>query len=204
MAVSGSNDAPGQLMPPTVLPTLIAPSRVCARDDTGGMNGVGSQRNFFRFSSAVARSCRREVDHVVDGDMRPRVGWRLASESAASPTSSRPAHRSAAPRVSGIGQIGSPGDPIEDVEEALFGRLRDQLARPPVDGRVDQQRRRRDVVIPDRMVNELEVPLAHAGLQVDGDEASRRTGCCPAGCRRSRRSSATRPAGTRDPLRDRR
>ncbi len=55
MAVSGSNDAPGQLMPPTVLPTLIAPSRA-ALGTTPGMNGVGSQRNFFRFSSACARS----------------------------------------------------------------------------------------------------------------------------------------------------
>src|SRR5436190_13731259 len=55
MAVSGSNDAPGQLMPPTVLPTLIAPAHL-SLGLTAGMNGVGSQRYRFRLSSAVARS----------------------------------------------------------------------------------------------------------------------------------------------------
>src|SRR5947208_9585120 len=43
-------------MPPTVLPTLIAPRRV-ALGTTAGMKGVGSHRNFLRLSSAVARSC---------------------------------------------------------------------------------------------------------------------------------------------------
>ena len=60
---------------------------------------------------------------------------------------------------------------IEHEHEALLGRLRDRRDLLAVDGDVDQDRRARDVVVPDRMVDELEVPDALAGLQIDGDEA---------------------------------
>src|SRR5438105_7637731 len=45
----------------------------------------------------------------------------------------------------------------------LFNRL-------AVHGDVGEQRRRRQVVVPDRMVRDLKVPLALARLQIDTDE----------------------------------
>ena len=47
---------------------------------------------------------------------------------------------------------------------------------------------------PRSVVHELEVPLALAGLQVDGDEALARRGCCPDDGRRRSQRSAFRPA----------
>ena len=72
---------------------------------------------------------------------------------------------------SSIGHTGSPVCAIEHEDPALLGRLRDRLDRLAVDGDVGEDRRARDVVVPDRMVDELEVPEALAGLQIDGDEA---------------------------------
>ena len=150
-------------MPPTVLPTLIAPRRVGARDDAGDEG----RRLPTELLEVLERGCpqlRREVDHVVDGDMRARVRWRLGRNRLCR---RRFLARDIALRHCGLRHRPDrlACDPIEDVQEALFGRLRDQLARPAVDDGIDQQRRRGDVVIPDRMVNELEVPLARAGFQ---------------------------------------
>ena len=41
----------------------------------------------------------------------------------------------------------------------------------PFDVDVGEQRRGRHVVVPDRVMHDLEVPLALAGLQIDADEA---------------------------------
>jgi len=60
---------------------------------------------------------------------------------------------------------------IEDVHERLLRRLRQRLDRPAVHDDVGEDRRTRDVVIPDAVVHQLEVPLAHAGLQIDSDDA---------------------------------
>ncbi len=60
---------------------------------------------------------------------------------------------------------------IEDEHPALLGWLRDRLDRFAVDGDVHQDRRARDVVVPDAVMHELVVPDALAGLQIDGDEA---------------------------------
>ena len=63
------------------------------------------------------------------------------------------------------------GHTIEHIEEALLGGDRDRLDRPAIDVDVGEDRRRGDVEIPDRMVDELEMPLAHAGLEIDRDQA---------------------------------
>ena len=63
------------------------------------------------------------------------------------------------------------GDPIEHVEEALLARLRDRLHGPAVHRDVGEQRRRRHVEVPDRMVDDLIVPFALAGFQVDAHQA---------------------------------
>ncbi len=65
---------------------------------------------------------------------------------------------------------GLAGDAIEDVDEALLARLGHRLDRAAVDADVGQDRRRRDVVVPEGMVDELEVPLPLAGAQVDADQ----------------------------------
>ena len=59
---------------------------------------------------------------------------------------------------------------IEHKHPTLLGRLRNRRDPLAVDRDVDQHRRAGDVVIPDRMVHELVVPDALAGLQIDGDE----------------------------------
>ncbi len=55
MPVSTSKPAPGQLVPPAVLPMLMPPSSFDS-GPVGGTYGVGSQRKNFRFFSACARS----------------------------------------------------------------------------------------------------------------------------------------------------
>ena len=60
---------------------------------------------------------------------------------------------------------------IEDVEPALLGRLRDGLDLSAVDRDVGEDRRARNVPVPDVVVDELVVPVALAGLQVQRDEA---------------------------------
>src|SRR5260221_171594 len=59
---------------------------------------------------------------------------------------------------------------VEDVKPALLGRSRDDFARASVDRDVGQDGRRRHVEIPDRMMGELEVPLALTGPQIDRDQ----------------------------------
>ena len=91
------------------------------------------------------------------------------------------------------------GGAIEHVEPALLGRLRDGLDHAAVDGDVGENRRARDVHVPDAVVDELVVPLALAGLQVDARPGSRRTGLARDDGRRSSRRSAFPPAGRRAP-----
>jgi len=55
----------------------------------------------------------------------------------------------------------------------LLGHHRHRLDLPPVDHQVDQQRRRRRVVVPDAVVDELEVPDDLAGPGVETDDALR-------------------------------
>ncbi len=64
-----------------------------------------------------------------------------------------------------------PGHAIEHVEKRLLGRLRERLDRPAVDRDVRENRRARDVEVPDPVVHELIVPLALTGLQIDRDDA---------------------------------
>src|SRR5215213_7303235 len=56
MPVSTSNPAPGQLVPPAVLPMLIAPNLSLVSGPVGGTYGVGSQRKNLRFARACLRS----------------------------------------------------------------------------------------------------------------------------------------------------
>ena len=99
---------------------------------------------------------------------------------------------------SSIGHTGCAGLAIEDVEKSLLGRLRHRLDRPAVHGDVDQDRRARDVVVPDAVVDELIVPDALAGLQFDGEQRFGEQVVAGTMARRSSRRSRARPAGRRD------
>ena len=72
---------------------------------------------------------------------------------------------------SSIGHTGSPGHAIEDVDPALLGRLRDRLDRLAVHGDVRKDRRAGNVEVPDAVMDELVVPLALAGLEIQRDQA---------------------------------
>src|SRR4029077_10712057 len=63
------------------------------------------------------------------------------------------------------------GDAIERVDPSLFGRLSDRLDRPAIDDKIHQDRRARDIHVPDAMVHQLEMPLALTGLEVKRYEA---------------------------------
>ena len=59
---------------------------------------------------------------------------------------------------------------IQYVDPSLFGRLRDCLDQLLAHIEVRQDRRARDVHVPDPVVHELIVPFAPAGIDVDGDQ----------------------------------
>ena len=60
---------------------------------------------------------------------------------------------------------------IQHEQQALFGRLRQRFDGPAILDGVDENRRRRNVVIPQRMMRRLEVPTPFARADVDRDDA---------------------------------
>src|SRR5439155_24222612 len=66
---------------------------------------------------------------------------------------------------------GMAGHPVEDVEDALLGRLRDRLDRTAAHVDVGEDRGRGDVMVPQGVVYELKMPLPLARLQIDADQA---------------------------------
>ena len=66
---------------------------------------------------------------------------------------------------------GFAGHPIEDVSKALFRKLRDRFDRSAVHRDVGEYRRCAEVIIPEPMVNGLEVPDTFPGSRVEADEA---------------------------------
>ena len=63
------------------------------------------------------------------------------------------------------------GDAVEDIEHTHLAGVRDRLDRLAVDSDVHQQRRRRHVIVPDLVMDELEVPFRLAGVEIDGHQA---------------------------------
>src|SRR5439155_9860669 len=59
----------------------------------------------------------------------------------------------------------TPRDAVEDVRERLLGYLCDGLDSPAVDGDIDQDRSRSEVVVPEPMMDGLKVPDALSGLR---------------------------------------
>ena len=108
-----------------------------------------------------------------------------------------PARRLLRPARSSIGQTGWPVARSKHIDPGLLGRLRERLDRRAVHRDVGEDRRARDVQVPDAVVHELVVPPALAGLQVDGDDALAEQAVARADGRRSSRPSAVRRAGRR-------
>ena len=113
---------------------------------------------------------RREVDEIVDRDALPIVGRRLGNERLRRripfagngsfldrPFFDRP-HRFSVRT-------------IEHVQPTLLGRLHHRLDLTSIHGEVREDRRARDIHVPDAVMNELVVPLALTGFQIERDEA---------------------------------
>ena len=66
---------------------------------------------------------------------------------------------------------GLTGHAVEDVEKGLLARDSDGFDRAPVDRDVGQNRRGRHVVVPERMMHQLEMPLPLSCSQIDANEA---------------------------------
>ena len=67
---------------------------------------------------------------------------------------------------SSIGHTGLSGRPIEHECERLLRQLHDRLDRPSADGDVRENRRGRQVVVPQIVVDDLVVPDAFAGERI--------------------------------------
>ena len=174
---------------------LIAPSMPLTLPSTAGLYIHGADLVALDLLERLRPQLRREVDQIVGHLERvARIGRRLGRERLRRarllaghvglrhrPLLDRP-HRLA-------------GHAIEDEQERLLAGDGDRLDRAAVDGDVGQNRRRRHVVVPERMVHELEVPLPLAGLQIDADEALGKQVVARADGRRRSPRSASRPAG---------
>ena len=116
----------------------------------------------------------RPVDQLVWRDGLPRVTRAVLSPTLESATSSRRAVRSpalAVPRSAAPRRC----CPLMRIEGVTEGRLRlsrksDRLDRSPVHYDSSQEPSQRRVVVPDRMIPGLEVPLPHAASPIDADQ----------------------------------
>ena len=196
MPVSGSNEPPCQLAPPVDVrqhqrrqrPVPLAHHR--RREDrtdlvprrpssplppcSSGVKSIRSSSEALRSNAGglVGNGCVGEYHSPGTSTARP-----------AAPRSARPARRCA----------------IEDIEQPCFVGCATALIAPAVDRDVGEDRRARNVLVPDAVMDELVVPLALAGLQVDGDQALGEEIRRRDDGRRSSRRSASRPGGRRCP-----
>ena len=197
MPVSTSKPAPGQLVPPAVLPMLMPPSSFDS-GPVGGTYGVGSQRNSDRFFERLRAQRRREVDEVALGDVGARVGRRLGHERLRR-RRLLVLHRRLRHRPLFDRPDRHAGDAVEAVEPALLARAR----------------RRSCASCRRPWCRSAAAPTTCRGPTAGGARtgsatcarrssgrprpAIRRTGCRRDGCRRTRRWSAFRSAGRRCP-----
>ena len=118
-----------------------------------------------RFSAQLGR----EIDEIVDRDAlaieRRRLGWK------------RLRARGALPRHVGRGNgplfdrpYGPSGRAVEDERERLLRELHDRLDRLSIDSDVGEDRSRRQVVVPQIVVDDLIVPRTFAGQASDAHE----------------------------------
>ena len=135
-----------------------------------GRQKHGAQAIGLQLLQRLTPERRREIDHFVLGHRLSRVGRRLRREGL------RRRGLLAGHVALGNGTLFDRPDglschAVEDIQERFLAGKRDGFDGPAVNRDVCQNRRRREIVIPDRMVDDLEVPLLAARLQVHADEA---------------------------------
>ena len=128
---------------------MVARSQKTSNRPPVGVEGHGPG-GLVESAATVSRTARR----------RGRAGWARSSAAACCGTG-----RSSMPWTA------SPVRAVEDVVHAGLAAVDDDLALPAVDQEVGEDRRHDAVVVPDVVVDRLEVPAPLAGLGVDGDEA---------------------------------
>ena len=163
MCVSGSYEPPGQFVAAACAGHRQRRDRTFGLLTTGGVN-IGPDPVPRDELHRLGAELRREVDQIVDragpADCKPAASSEMAAS--AIPLARHVAfrHRPLLDRPDRL-----PGHAIEDVQKRLLGRLRDGLDRPAVDRDVGENRRARDVHVPDAVVHELIMPLPLSGLQ---------------------------------------
>ena len=166
MCVSGSNEPPGQLVPPDDRKPAIGTFRAAHRRRREDRPDLVARRDLQRLGAEL----RREVDQVLERDALVIVRRRLRGKRLrrrrflAGHVGLR--HRPLFDREDRL-----PRDAVEQIQHRLLAHRGDGLDGTAADRQIDEHRRRRDVHVPDRMVDQLEVPLALAGPIVDRDDA---------------------------------
>ncbi len=117
---------------------------------------------------------RREVDQVVDGHTLVVERCRLCGKRLRGPRNLALDVGVGRNRTLFDGPDRLAGGPIEDEDEALLGDLRDRLDGSPVHDDVDEVGRGGQVVVPEPVVDDLEVPHPLARLEVERDQAFRK------------------------------
>ncbi len=120
------------------------------------------------FFPSFAKSWR-EIDQIIDGNAVAAIGWRFCGNGlrVGIPLAGDAADFD---RFFGNGPDGLASDAIENIKKALLGWLSDGLDRFSVNGDVRKNGRGGNVHVPEWVVDQLEVPLALAGFQVDADQ----------------------------------
>ena len=178
MPVSGSNAAPVQFGPADrARAAESCPFLSFGPGPTtdGGVN-IGPVTYLLHDLERLGPQLRREVDQVVDGDALPIERRRLGRKRLRR-RRLLAGHRGGRHRLLDNRPHRLAGHAIEHIGERLLRHLDDRLDRLAVDGDVDQNRRRRIVVVQQIVVHGLEVPDALAGLRVQTDHARRCRGC---------------------------
>src|SRR5882672_2215270 len=114
---------------------------------------------------SAGMQCRSEINQILNGysiaavgrrPRRNRLGWRILFAGHVSDFDGL--FRNWPDRF--------PCDAVENVKKALFGGLRNSLNGFSVDSNIRKNWRGRNIHVPERVMNELEMPFALASVQV--------------------------------------
>ena len=167
--VSGSNEPPGQLAPPVSAGTCRVASGPSRLLKTGG---VKSGPIWYRLmtSERFGPQRRCEVDQVINRDALP-IEWGRPGREGLSRAGLFPGYGGLRDRPFFNRPNRLAGFAIEDEQERLLGRLGQGLDAPAVHRDVEEDGRAGKIVIPYAVMDDLVVPFALPGLEVERDEA---------------------------------
>ena len=193
MPVSGSYEPPCQFAPPVASGSISVASGPGHLLTTGGVKIGPILKRDTSFTASARSSGVKSIRSSIDTPCRSNAGGLVTKGCVGHDLLHRHVGLFDRPLLDRPDRLA--GRAIEDIEPALLRRLRDDLAHAAVDHDVGEDRRARQVPIPDAVMNELVVPLALAGLEIDGHEALAEQVRRRDGDRRSSRRSASRRAG---------